>query len=44
MQIISLFSSASGLDLGYHLAQKIMEDMQSLGLSDDNHKTIEVAS
>ena len=30
--------------LGYYLAQKIMEDMQSLGLGKDNHKTIQVAS
>jgi len=44
MQIISLFSSASGLDLGYHLTKKIMEDLQSLGLGNDNHKTIQVAS
>jgi len=44
MQIISLFSGASGLDLGYYLAKKIMEDMQSLGLGKDNHKTIQVAS
>jgi len=30
--------------LAYHLAKKIMEDLQSLGLGNDNHKTIQVAS
>jgi len=44
VKLISLSSGAGSLGSAYHLAQKIMEDMQSLGLSDDNHKTIEVAS